>query len=156
MRLAVGWNRDFLRRVVRYLVADAGIRQIIDFGAGLPTRGNTHEIALQACPRARVVYVDHDPVVLAHARNMLHNVPGTAIIEQDLTEPGPGLAAGMASRPRRAAAGRRGRVVLLRRGGQDSGPGVPAGPGVDRAPGHHGRYPGRTVSPPATGAKARG
>ena len=87
MRLAVRWNRDFLRRVVRYLVADAGIRQIIDFGAGLPTRGNTHEIALQACPQARVVYVDHDPVVLAHARNMLHNVPGTAVIERDLTEP---------------------------------------------------------------------
>ena len=87
MRLAVQRNRAFLRRVVRYLVADAGIRQIIDFGAGLPTVGNTHEIALQACPQARVVYVDHDPVVLAHARNMLHNVPGTAIIERNLTEP---------------------------------------------------------------------
>ena len=87
MRLAVQGNRAFLRRVVRYLVADAGIRQIIDFGAGLPTVGNTHEIALLACPQARVVCVDHDPVVLAHARNMLHNVPGTAIIERNLTEP---------------------------------------------------------------------
>jgi hypothetical protein len=87
VRLAVQWHRAFLRRVVRYLVADAGIRQIIDVGAGLPAVGNTHEIARQACPQARVVYVDHDPVVLAHARNMLHNVPGTAVIDQDLTEP---------------------------------------------------------------------
>ena len=87
VRLAVQWNRAFLRRVVRYLVGEAGIRQIIDIGAGLPTVGNTHEIALQACPDARVVYVDHDPVVLAHARNMLHGVPNTAIIEQDLLAP---------------------------------------------------------------------
>jgi S-adenosyl methyltransferase len=86
-RLAGQWNRAFLRRVVRYLVGEAGIRQIIDVGAGLPTVANTHEIALAACPAARVVYVDHDPVVLAHARDMLHCVPGTAIIEQDLTQP---------------------------------------------------------------------
>jgi len=87
VRLAVQWNRAFLRRVVRYLVGEAGIRQIIDIGAGLPTVGNTHEIALQASPDARVVYVDHDLVVLAHARNMLHGVPNTAIIEQDLLAP---------------------------------------------------------------------
>jgi hypothetical protein len=87
VRLAVQWNRAFLRRVVRYLVGEAGIRQIIDIGAGLPTVGNTHEIALEACPAARVVYVDHDPVVLAHGRNMLHGVPNTAIIEQDLLAP---------------------------------------------------------------------
>ena len=70
VRQAVQWNRAFLRRVVRYLVGEAGIRQIIDIGAGLPTAGNTHEIALAACPQARVIYVDHDPVVLAHARSM--------------------------------------------------------------------------------------
>jgi len=87
MRLAVQWNRAFLRRVVRYLAAGAGIRQIIDFGAGLPIQGNTHEIALQACPQPRVAYVDHDPVVLAHTRNTLHNVPGTAVVERNLTEP---------------------------------------------------------------------
>jgi hypothetical protein len=87
VQLAVQWNRAFLRRVVRYLIREAGIRQIIDIGAGLPTVGNTHEIALDVCPETRVVYVDHDPVVLAHARSMLHNVPNTAIIEQDLTEP---------------------------------------------------------------------
>ena len=87
VRLAVQWNRAFLRRVVRYLVNEAGIRQIIDIGAGLPTVRNTHEIALDANPAARVVYVDHDPVVLAHARAMLQGVPNTAIIEQDLLEP---------------------------------------------------------------------
>jgi S-adenosyl methyltransferase len=87
VRMAVHWNRAFLRRVVRYLVGEAGIRQVIDIGAGLPTAGNTHEIALETSPEARVVYVDHDPVVLAHARNMLQGVPGTAIIEQDLLKP---------------------------------------------------------------------
>jgi S-adenosyl methyltransferase len=87
VQLAVQWNRTFLRRVVRHLVGQAGIRQIIDVGAGLPTAGNTHEIALAACPAARVVYVDHDPVVLAHARAMLHSVQGATIIGQDLTEP---------------------------------------------------------------------
>jgi O-methyltransferase involved in polyketide biosynthesis len=87
VQLAVQWNRAFLRRVVRYLINQAGIRQIIDIGAGLPTVGNTHEIAREACPETRVVYVDHDPVVLAHARSMLHGVPNTTIIEQDLLEP---------------------------------------------------------------------
>jgi S-adenosyl methyltransferase len=87
VRLAVQWNRAFLRRVVRYLVNEVGIRQIIDVGAGLPTVGNTHEIAQAASAAARVVYVDHDPVVLAHARAMLQGVPNTAIIEQDLLEP---------------------------------------------------------------------
>ncbi len=92
VRLAVQWNRAFLRRVVRYLVGEAGIRQIIDIGAGLPTAGNTHEVARQVDPEARVVYVDHDPVVLAHARNMLHGVPNTAIVQQDLLAPGEILA----------------------------------------------------------------
>jgi hypothetical protein len=86
-RLAARWNRAFLRRVVRYLVGQAGIRQIVDIGAGLPTVGNTHEIAREVSPAARVVYVDHDPVVLTHARSMLHGVPGTTIINQDLLEP---------------------------------------------------------------------
>jgi hypothetical protein len=87
VRLAVQWNRAFLRRVVRYLVGEAGIRQIIDIGAGLPTVGNTHEIALLADPRTKVVYVDHDPVVLAHARHMLQGIPNAVIIEHDLLEP---------------------------------------------------------------------
>jgi S-adenosyl methyltransferase len=92
VRLAVQWNRAFLRRVVRYLIHEAGIRQIVDIGAGLPTVGNTHEIARDADPETKVVYVDHDPVVLAHARSMLHGVPNTAIIEQDLLAPGEILA----------------------------------------------------------------
>jgi S-adenosyl methyltransferase len=87
VKRAVRWNRAFLRRVVRYLVGQAGIEQIIDVGAGLPSAGNTHEVALGTCPRARVVYVDHDPVVLAHARSMLHGVPGAAVIGRDLLEP---------------------------------------------------------------------
>jgi hypothetical protein len=85
--VAVQWNRAYLRRAVRYLVGEAGIRQIIDIGAGLPTEGPTHVVAREAAPGTRVVYVDHDPVVLAHARDMLHGVPDTAIISHDLTEP---------------------------------------------------------------------
>jgi S-adenosyl methyltransferase len=80
-------NRAFLRRAVRYLVTECGIRQIIDIGTGLPSEGNVHEIAQDCDPGVRVVYVDHDPVVLAHGRNMLSGVPGTAIIGRDLAEP---------------------------------------------------------------------
>lgn len=76
-------NRAFLRRAVRYLATECGIGQFIDIGTGLPCEGNVHEVA----PGARVVYVDNDPVVLAHGRNMLHGVPGTAIIKGDLREP---------------------------------------------------------------------
>jgi len=87
VRQAVQLNRAFLRRVVRYLIGEAGIRQIIDIGAGLPTAGNTHEVALDVCPRTRVVYVDNDPVVLAHARDMLHGVTSAAVINQDMLQP---------------------------------------------------------------------
>ena len=64
-------NRAFLRRAVRYLVGEAGIRQIIDIGSGLPTQGNVHEIAQEVDRSTRVVYVDIDPIVLAHARALL-------------------------------------------------------------------------------------
>lgn len=77
-------NRAFLRRAVRYLVTQCGIRQIIDVGTGLPSEGNVHEVAQTYDPGVRVVYVDHDPVVLAHGRNMLNGVPGTTIIGRDL------------------------------------------------------------------------
>ncbi|HZR50456.1 MAG TPA: SAM-dependent methyltransferase [Streptosporangiaceae bacterium] len=87
VRLAVQWNRAYLRRVVRFLVGEAGIRQIIDIGAGLPTVGNTHEIAEETAPGTRVVYVDHDPVVIAHGRDMLQALDNTAIIKRDLVEP---------------------------------------------------------------------
>jgi hypothetical protein len=86
-RQAVRWNRTFLRRAVRFLVNEAGIRQLIDIGAGLPTVGNVHEIAQQDGLPVRVVYVDNDPVVLAHGRHMLHGVPDTVILEHDLRAP---------------------------------------------------------------------
>ena len=80
-------NRRFLRRAVRYLVAEAGIRQFLDIGTGLPTMSNVHEVAQSAAPAARVAYVDHDPVVLAHARNMLHGVANTTVAACDLRRP---------------------------------------------------------------------
>jgi SAM-dependent methyltransferase len=79
-------NRAFLRRVVRYLV-DVGIRQFIDIGAGIPTVGNTHEVAQQADPQCRVAYVDIDPVAVAHAHAILQGNPGTITIQGDLSTP---------------------------------------------------------------------
>src|SRR5271168_4464344 len=64
-------NRAFLGRVVRYLTAQAGIRQFLDIGTGIPTAGNTHQVAQAIAPETRVVYVDYDPIVLAHARALL-------------------------------------------------------------------------------------
>src|SRR6185437_10154877 len=64
-------NRAFLGRAVRYLTAEAGIRQFLDIGTGIPTAGNTHEVAQAIAPQSRVVYVDYDPIVLAHARALL-------------------------------------------------------------------------------------
>ena len=61
-------NRGFLRRATRYLTAEAGVRQYLDIGTGLPTADNTHEVAQRVASDARVVYVDNDPMVLAHAR----------------------------------------------------------------------------------------
>ncbi|WP_221477830.1 SAM-dependent methyltransferase [Paractinoplanes abujensis] len=65
-------DRAFLQRAVRFLAADAGIRQFLDIGAGLPTANNTHEVARAIAPQSRVVYVDNDPLVLTHARALLH------------------------------------------------------------------------------------
>jgi S-adenosyl methyltransferase len=70
-------NRAFLRRSVRYLVVEAGIRQFLDIGTGIPSANNTHEVAQAVAPEARVVYVDNDPIVLAHARALLSGTPGT-------------------------------------------------------------------------------
>jgi hypothetical protein len=64
-------NRAFLGRAIRYLAGEAGIRQFLDIGTGIPTAGNTHEVAQSVAPESRVVYVDYDPVVLAHARALL-------------------------------------------------------------------------------------
>ena len=68
-------SRGFLARVVRYLAADAGIRQFLDIGTGLPTADNTHEVAQRVAPESRVVYVDNDPLVLTHARALLIGSP---------------------------------------------------------------------------------
>jgi hypothetical protein len=87
IRQAFGWNRTFLRRAVTFLVRDAGIRQLIDIGTGLPATGNVHDVATQVDPATRIVYVDNDPVVLAHGRNLLHGVPNAVILEHDLRAP---------------------------------------------------------------------
>jgi SAM-dependent methyltransferase len=80
-------NRKFLGRAVRYLVSEAGVRQFLDIGTGLPTMGNVHEVAQSLEPECHVLYVDHDPVVLAHARDLLHGANNTEIIKHDLREP---------------------------------------------------------------------
>jgi trans-aconitate methyltransferase len=79
-------NRAFLGRAVRWLV-DAGIRQFLDIGSGIPTLGNVHEVAQQAAPDARVVYVDIDPVAVAHGRAILADNPYATSIEADLRRP---------------------------------------------------------------------
>jgi hypothetical protein len=83
-------SRAFLVRVVRYLAADAGIRQFLDIGTGLPTADNTHQVAQQVAPESRVVYVDNDPLVLVHARALLTSSPEgtTDYIEADARDVG--------------------------------------------------------------------
>jgi O-methyltransferase involved in polyketide biosynthesis len=83
-------DRRFLSRAVRYLAGEQGIRQFLDIGAGLPTVDNTHEVAQRVAPGCRIVYVDNDPLVLAHARALLTSTPeGTCdYIDSDLREPG--------------------------------------------------------------------
>jgi hypothetical protein len=89
IRAAARENRAFLGRAVRYLVAEAGIRQFLDIGTGLPSANNVHEVAQDVAPSCRVVYVDNDPIVLAHARALLTSKPEgkTAYIHADFTEP---------------------------------------------------------------------
>src|SRR5262245_43625125 len=80
-------NRAFLRRAVRFLL-DAGVRQFVDVGAGIPTAANTHELA----PEAKVAYVDIDPVAVAHAQAILADQPQAIALRGDLREPGELLA----------------------------------------------------------------
>jgi hypothetical protein len=82
-------QRAFLVRAVRYLAAQAGIRQFLDIGTGIPTANNTHQVAQAAAPGARVVYVDNDPLVLAHARALLTSMPedATAYLDADARDP---------------------------------------------------------------------
>ncbi|WP_316776675.1 SAM-dependent methyltransferase [Streptomyces sasae] len=81
-------SRAFLRRNIAYLVSEAGIRQFLDVGTGLPTAQNTHEVAQGLAPEARIVYVDNDPMVLAHARTLLYSSKegATAYVDADVTD----------------------------------------------------------------------
>jgi hypothetical protein len=83
-------NRAFLRRSVRYLAEEAGIRQFLDVGTGLPSADNTHEVAQAAVPESRIVYVDNDPIVLAHARALLASNPlgATGYLDADARDVG--------------------------------------------------------------------
>jgi len=88
-------NRAFLARAVRYLVTECGIRQFLDIGTGIPSASNTHEVAQAIAPDARVVYVDNDPIVLAHARALLTGTPQGLVdyLDADLRGTGEILAA---------------------------------------------------------------
>jgi hypothetical protein len=90
LRWRVRANRAFLGRAVRYLAAEAGIRQFLDIGTGIPAAGNTHEVAQRAAPDSRVVYVDNDPIVLRHAQDLLRGAPqgATGYLQADLRDPG--------------------------------------------------------------------
>ena len=94
MAFAARANRAFLGRVIRYLAGEAGIRQFLDIGTGIPTAGNLHQVAQAIAPECRVVYVDYDPVVLAHARALLvsHEAGATNYVDADLRDTGKILA----------------------------------------------------------------
>jgi len=89
-RANVRANRDFLGRAVRYLAGEAGVRQFLDIGTGIPGVDNVHGFAQQVAPESRIVYVDNDPVVLAHAHTLLKSTPegATAFVNGDLRDPG--------------------------------------------------------------------
>ncbi|MEU8871307.1 SAM-dependent methyltransferase [Streptomyces javensis] len=87
--IAARTNRAWMHRAIRFLAAERGIRQFLDIGTGIPTRPNLHEVAQGIAPEARVVYVDNDPIVLAHAQALLKSRPEgrTAYVHGDITEP---------------------------------------------------------------------
>ncbi len=89
VRLGALANRALLGRATRFLAAEAGIRQFLDIGTGLPTAGNTHEVAQSHAPSSRVVYVDNDPLVAVHAQSLLNSSPAgrTSYLEADLNDP---------------------------------------------------------------------
>jgi hypothetical protein len=82
--------RAFQQRVLRFLVTEAGIRQFLDIGTGLPLVGSTHEVAQSLVPECRITYVDNDPMVLSHARALLKSAPGGAVgyVDADVRDPG--------------------------------------------------------------------
>ncbi|WP_405667697.1 SAM-dependent methyltransferase [Streptomyces sp. NBC_01166] len=79
-------NRRFLRRVVHHLASEHGIRQFIDHGSGLPTQDNVHQVAQLVDPEARIVYIDNDPIVLAHGKAILEENDRTAVIQADMRD----------------------------------------------------------------------
>lgn len=87
-------NRAFLTRSVRFLAAETGITQFLDIGSGLPTADNIHEVAQREAPDSRIVYADHDPVVITHAKALLRSTPQGALdyLDADLRDPGTILA----------------------------------------------------------------
>jgi S-adenosyl methyltransferase len=87
LRTAARENRRFLGRAVRYLIEEAGIRQFLDIGSGLPSAENVHQVAERHDPSARVVYVDNDPIVLAHGQALLAQDARTTVIQADLRHP---------------------------------------------------------------------
>jgi SAM-dependent methyltransferase len=89
IRTQVRAQRAFLGRAVRYLARDAGVRQFLDIGTGIPSAGNVHDVAQEIAPESRVLYVDNDPIVLAHARALISGTPqgSVAFIQADLREP---------------------------------------------------------------------
>ena len=89
IRTQVRAQRAFLGRAVRYLTRDAGIRQYLDIGTGIPSAGNVHDVAQEVAPESRVLYVDNDPIVLAHARALMSGTAEgpVAFIQADLREP---------------------------------------------------------------------
>jgi hypothetical protein len=88
-RIGLRENRKFLGRVVKYLAAEAGIRQFLDIGSGLPATNNVHEVAQRVAPSSRVAYIDNDPMVLTHAQALLTSSPEgrTAYLQADLRSP---------------------------------------------------------------------
>jgi hypothetical protein len=87
IRATMRENRAFLGRAVRFLAGQAGIRQFLDIGSGIPTENNVHQVAQEAAPGSRVVYVDNDDVAVAHSRLILTGNPDAAVIQADLREP---------------------------------------------------------------------
>lgn len=89
LRIHMHANRSFMHRVARYLVSEKGIRHFLDIGTGIPTPPNLHEVVQQIAPESRVVYVDNDPIVLAHARALMDSTPEgrTAYIQADMRDP---------------------------------------------------------------------
>ena len=83
-------DRVFLGRVVRFMAGEAGVRQFLDVGTGLPTADNTHQVAQRVAPESRIVYVDNDPLVLVHARALLTSSPegATHFVDADMSDPG--------------------------------------------------------------------